>query len=39
MACFYAWSEWREGGYIEPSTLNQYGYLDSIRDVFGPIGH
>jgi hypothetical protein len=29
------WNEWTEGSYLEPDTVNKYGYLEAIRDVFG----
>lgn len=29
------WNEWTEGSYLEPDTVNKYGYLNAIRDVFG----
>ncbi|MBO5060731.1 MAG: glycoside hydrolase family 99-like domain-containing protein [Clostridia bacterium] len=28
------WNEWGEGHYISPSTLNGFGYLDVVREVF-----
>ena len=30
-----AWNEWTEGSYLEPDTVNKYGYLEKIREVFG----
>ncbi|RYG63714.1 hypothetical protein EON80_20670, partial [bacterium] len=29
------WNEWTEGSYLEPDTINKFGYLEAIRDVFG----
>lgn len=30
-----SWNEWTETSYLEPDTLNGYGYLEAIRRVFG----
>ncbi len=30
----YAWNEWTEGSYLEPDTVNQFGYLQAIKEVF-----
>lgn len=30
------WNEWTEGSYLEPDTDTGMGYLEALRDVFGP---
>ena len=29
-----SWNEWTEGSYLEPDTVNKFGYLNAIKDVF-----
>lgn len=28
------WNEWTEGSYLEPDTVNRFGYLEAIKRVF-----
>ena len=34
MITINAWNEWTEGSYLEPDTVNGYGYLEAIQKVF-----
>ena len=36
MVLINAWNEWVEGSYLLPDHLNGFGYLEAVRDVFGP---
>ncbi len=29
-----SWNEWTEGSYLQPDTINRYGYLDAVKEVF-----
>ena len=33
-----SWNEWTEGSYLEPDTVNGFGYLEAVRRVFGAGG-
>jgi hypothetical protein len=30
-----SWNEWPEGSYLEPDTVNGFGFLEGIKEVFG----
>ncbi|RYX86137.1 hypothetical protein EON83_02645 [bacterium] len=30
-----SWNEWTEGSYLEPDTINKFGYLKAVKNVFG----
>lgn len=32
MLFLFAWNEWCEGAYLEPDTLNKYGFLEAVRE-------
>ena len=32
MIFVFAWNEWAVGGYLEPDTKHNWGYLEAIRD-------
>ena len=34
-----SWNEWGEGSYLEPDNVNGMGYLEAIREVYGPAAH
>ncbi len=29
-----SWNEWTEGSFLEPDTVNGYGYLNAVKEVF-----
>ncbi len=31
-----SWNEWTETSYLMPCTMHSYGYLEAIKNVFGP---
>ena len=33
----HSWNEWTEGAYLLPDEDNEFGYLEAIRKVFGPV--
>lgn len=34
-----AWNEWGEGAYLEPDTMDQYGYVQALRDALIETGN
>jgi hypothetical protein len=31
-----SWNEWTETSYLQPDNVYGYGYLEAVRNVFGP---
>jgi len=31
-----SWNEWTESSYLQPDNIYGYGYLEAIKNVFGP---
>ncbi len=34
-----SWNEWTETSYLQPDDVYGYGYLDAVKNVFGPVSH